>query len=244
MMPLSFAALISGMMTLVATAPNLVVNSELERHGVRGFRFFSFTPFGVPILVLGIIYMLFARRWLTLDTSDGESVPPAEPADWIEEYRLADREHRVRVTDRSPLVGKTLEELHLRGTSGANVVAIERNRRFSRNPAAHREDRTAGRRHLVRRPVRAGRQDRGAATRIRTGGAAAQRRLFHRPVAGDRHGRSDRAAELRPRRQDRGRGQFSHPLRADGDRPAARQRRARPRQPAERTARRSATRCS
>ncbi len=35
MMPLSFAALISGMMTLVATAPNLVVNSELERHGVR-----------------------------------------------------------------------------------------------------------------------------------------------------------------------------------------------------------------
>ena len=36
MMPLSFAALISGMMTLVATAPNLVVNSELERHGVDG----------------------------------------------------------------------------------------------------------------------------------------------------------------------------------------------------------------
>ena len=46
MMPISFAALISGMMTLVATAPNLVVNSELERHGVAGFSFFSFTPFG------------------------------------------------------------------------------------------------------------------------------------------------------------------------------------------------------
>ena len=64
MMPLSFAALISGMMTLVATAPNLVVNSELERHGIEGFRFFSFTPFGLPILVLGIIYMIFAQRWL------------------------------------------------------------------------------------------------------------------------------------------------------------------------------------
>ena len=46
MMPISVAAVISGMTTLVATAPNLVVNGEFERHGVEGFRFFSFTPFG------------------------------------------------------------------------------------------------------------------------------------------------------------------------------------------------------
>jgi di/tricarboxylate transporter len=67
MMPLSFAALISGMMTLVATAPNLVINSELERHGIPGFAFFSFAPFGVPVLALGIVYMIFARRWLPAD---------------------------------------------------------------------------------------------------------------------------------------------------------------------------------
>ena len=70
MMPLSFAALISGMMTLVATAPNLVVNSELVRRGEEGFRFFSFTPFGLPVLALAIIYMLFARRWLPGATAD------------------------------------------------------------------------------------------------------------------------------------------------------------------------------
>src|SRR5215469_18343208 len=64
MMPMSVAALISGMTTLIATAPNLVVNSELERHGRTGFHFFSFTPFGAPILALGIVYMIFARRWL------------------------------------------------------------------------------------------------------------------------------------------------------------------------------------
>ena len=61
MMPLSFAALISGMLTLVATAPNLVVNAELIRQGAQGFSFFSFTPFGLPLLALGILYMLFAR---------------------------------------------------------------------------------------------------------------------------------------------------------------------------------------
>lgn len=127
MMPLSVAALISGTTTLIATAPNLVVSSELERHGAKGFHFFSFTPFGVPILVLGVLYMIFARRWLA--ARDGqEAGAPRRPglADWIEEYNLAGREHRVRVTDRSPLAGKTLEEVQLREASGANLVAIER----------------------------------------------------------------------------------------------------------------------
>ncbi len=79
MMPLSFAALISGMLTLVATAPNLVVNAELVRQGAEGFGFFSFTPFGLPLLVLGILYMLFARRLLAAKSADAGAssvVPP------------------------------------------------------------------------------------------------------------------------------------------------------------------------
>jgi di/tricarboxylate transporter len=131
MMPLSFAALISGMMTLVATAPNLVVNGELERHGVEGFSFFSFTPFGLPVLVLGIIYMCFAHRWLP-DTSEVKNSDDTNLATWIEQYKLADREYRLRVTDRSSLAGKTLEDLDLRHSSGASIVAVERNRNFSR----------------------------------------------------------------------------------------------------------------
>lgn len=127
MMPLSMAALISGMTTLVATAPNLVVNSELERHDVAGFHFFSFTPFGVPILVLGIVYMSFARRWLTGAKAAKASNRPTL-ADWIDEYKLAEREYRLRVTDRSPLVGKMIGELDLRDQSGASIVAVERRR--------------------------------------------------------------------------------------------------------------------
>jgi di/tricarboxylate transporter len=129
MMPLSMAALISGMTTLVATAPNLVVNAELERHGAAGFHFFAFSPFGVPILVLGIVYMLFARRWLAPrgDSKSGSHCRPSL-ADWIDEYQLAAREHRARVTHSSPLAGKSLEELRLREVSGANLVAIERDR--------------------------------------------------------------------------------------------------------------------
>jgi len=133
MMPLSAAALISGMMTLVATAPNLVVNSELVRHGEAGFHFFSFTPFGVPVLLLGILYMLFARRWLSAKSPEAaEGARRPSLGEWIEHYKLADREYRLRVTEQSPLVGRTLEELDLRSTSGAHIVAIERSRRFAR----------------------------------------------------------------------------------------------------------------
>lgn len=132
MMPLSVAALISGMMTLVATAPNLVVNSELERHGVEGFRFFSFTPFGLPILMLGILYISFARRWLPDNATPASGSSRPTFATWIDEYKLADRGYRLRITTRSPLVGKTLSDLDLRGSSGVNIVAIERSRRFAR----------------------------------------------------------------------------------------------------------------
>ena len=129
MMPLSFAALISGMLTLVATAPNLVVNAELVRQGEEGFHFFSVTPFGLPVLALGIVYMLFARRWLaaTPDTAAARRRPSLR--DWVEQYQLADREHRVRVTRGSPLVGRRLEELSLR-SSGVNLLALERGDRL------------------------------------------------------------------------------------------------------------------
>jgi di/tricarboxylate transporter len=130
MMPMSMAALISGMMTLVGTAPNLVVNSELVRSGAGGFQFFSFTPFGAPILLLGVGYMLFARRWLSTKFEGGNRTS-GRPSlrDWVQDYKLTEREHRVRVTSASPLIGQTIGEIELRSTSGVSIVAIERLRR-------------------------------------------------------------------------------------------------------------------
>ena len=131
MMPLSMAALISGMMTLVATPPNLIVHSQLLRAGHEGFHFFSFTPFAIPILILAIGYMLFARRWLA-----SAAPPPAGSrrqrlSEWIAEYELTDREYRLRVAPRSPWIGKRLEQLDLRASTGGDIVAIEQRRRFT-----------------------------------------------------------------------------------------------------------------
>ena len=126
MMPLSFAALISGMLTLVATAPNLVVNAELIRQGAQGFGFFSFTPFGLPLLALGIVYMLFARRLLASRTGPLAATDRRPGLQrWIDQYRLAERERRGRIGTGSPIVGKRLDELPLR-SAGLNLLAIER----------------------------------------------------------------------------------------------------------------------
>ena len=65
-------------------------------------------------------------------TSEVKNSDDPNFAAWIEEYKLADREYRLRVTDRSSLAGKTLEDLNLRRSSGASIVAVERNRNFSR----------------------------------------------------------------------------------------------------------------
>jgi di/tricarboxylate transporter len=134
MMPLSVAALISGTLTLVATTPNLLIHGELVREGFDGFHFFSFTPFGVPLLVMAITYMLLTRRWLA--GPEGPAIPPSRRTGlghWIEEYALAGREYRFRVAPHSPAVGQMLDELDLEDMPGVNVLAIERSVRFSRN---------------------------------------------------------------------------------------------------------------
>jgi len=134
MMPLSFAGLISGMMTLVATPPNMVVNSELLREGFDGFGFFGVTPIGIVVLVMGVGYMLIARRWLGTESSTvkKENWQRRTFRDLIRDYRLTGKARRMAVRPESPLVGKTLDDLHLRSRYGANVVGIERWRKFRR----------------------------------------------------------------------------------------------------------------
>lgn len=127
MMPLSFAGLISGMLTLVGTAPNLVADSALQHAGFPGFSFFSFTPFGAAVLVAGILYMLLARRWLNRENPGSpERAPRRRLIDFVRDYNLAAHEHRIRVLPASPLVGRTLKQINARSRGNANVVAIER----------------------------------------------------------------------------------------------------------------------
>ncbi len=131
MMPLSVAGLISGMLTLIATAPNLVVNAELVREAGMRLKFFDLTPIGLVILLLGIGYMLVARRWLKSGTkADNNKLDKRSISDLIHEYGLQLRAQRFVVKKGSAIIGKNLDELHLRSKYGLNVLAIERWKRF------------------------------------------------------------------------------------------------------------------
>ena len=130
LMPLAFAGLISGMLTWWRRRPNLVVNSELRRAGLEGFAFFDFTPIGLAILLLGIGYMLLARRWLGSD-KHGPAVEPRHTlADLARDYRLDERERRLRVLPGSILANQALDALRLRSEYGINVIAVERHERL------------------------------------------------------------------------------------------------------------------
>ena len=134
MMPLSFAGLISGMMTLVATPPNLVINSELIREGLEGFSFFSVTPIGLVVLELGVLYMLVMRFMLKGDegnlTRDGRKRSTFR--DLIRDYHLTGRARRLAIRPGSPMIGQRLDDMKLRERYGANIIGVERWRRFRR----------------------------------------------------------------------------------------------------------------
>jgi di/tricarboxylate transporter len=107
------------------------VHAELVRQGHAGFNFFSFAPFGLPILALAVLYMLVARRFLAPGTTEPQP-ERAGLAQWVEEYDLAGRERRLRLRAGSPLVGKRLDTLDLRASAGINIIGIERGTGFRR----------------------------------------------------------------------------------------------------------------
>jgi len=133
MLPLAFAAMISGMLTLIATPPNLVVSEELKNAGLEPFGFFSFTPLGVAIMVAGIIYILLAIRLLPVSRQTA-AVPRnrRQLRELAEDYGLIERWwYRLRLQEGSALVGQTIATAKLRTRYGVTVVGIRRQERFA-----------------------------------------------------------------------------------------------------------------
>lgn len=127
LLPVAIASLIGGMLTLIGTPPNLVVNRALIDAGLPGFRFFDFSLIGGVILVATVAYMLTLGR---------QALPrreAAEPAnrrkrlhEMAEAYGIEDSLHRLRVQAGSMLIGQTVGEIGLRRNYQLTVIALER----------------------------------------------------------------------------------------------------------------------
>lgn len=129
LIPLAFGGHFGSLLTLVATPPNLVVNDQLVGRGLPGFGFFSFTPYGVALLGLGVVYMVAVGRRL-LPRTDAQAAAalatpaPREPDD--ASRFLAGHLARVRVPGSSPAVDHTIAEVAPRSRTGVTVVAVSR----------------------------------------------------------------------------------------------------------------------
>ena len=116
-MPLSFAAILGGMCTLIGTSTTIVVNSKLVEHDPNsGLTMFELAWVGVPCMIAGIGFLtLFTRRLLP------ERQPAFTTNDDPREYTV-----EMEVDPSSPLVGKTIEEAGLRHLPGMYLMEIDR----------------------------------------------------------------------------------------------------------------------
>ena len=125
LMPLAFATLLGGLVTLIGTPPNILVsNFRAERLG-EPYALFDFSPVGLGIAVAGILFLAVVG-WRLLPSRRGS----------VSQHQLLRMDHyfaEVRVPEDSPLKGGTLrdlEELHL----DVNVVGLMRGQRHIAAP--------------------------------------------------------------------------------------------------------------
>lgn len=126
LMPMAFAALIGGMLTLIGTPPNIIVTDALNSAGLDTFGFFSFTPLGVAILLLGSLYLVFLARYL-LPTQKPDNADESDHLnDLFARYELSEQVFRVMVPEHSSLVGQTVLEAELRSRFEITVFGSRR----------------------------------------------------------------------------------------------------------------------
>lgn len=124
MMPLSYAAILGGCATLIGTSTNLIVNGLVVDQEIlpdlRSLRIFDFVYVGIPMILIGFLYLFF---W-------GEKLLPSREKldeDSPENNRTYLIETQVRKN--SDLIGKTIEESGLRNMKGLYLVEIQRDNR-------------------------------------------------------------------------------------------------------------------
>ena len=148
LMPLAFAGSLGGMLTLIGTPPNLVVDETLREAGLPGLHFFSFLPVGIVCIVVGTLVLLPLSKHFLVKKSepaaDSSTATPSEanasgkkgkrknklksPADLAREYHIAHRIRRYRVTSDSAVKGQKVSKLNLQSAYGISIVEIRNER--------------------------------------------------------------------------------------------------------------------
>ncbi len=124
LIPLSFASILGGTSTLLGTSTNLVADGLLRSHGFPGLGFFELAAVGVPVLVLGVVYLVFVAPRLLPDRPDVVT----------QRQQAESEEVEMRVESSSPLVGRRVREME--GKRWQEEMGVEFVRAERRRPVA------------------------------------------------------------------------------------------------------------
>jgi len=116
------------LVTLSGTAPYLVASNALIAAGKEGFHIFDFTPIGLPVLIVGTLFVAFVGRHLLpkdIPESFREARREAGPALRFA-HALEERRFRLRITEGSPFAGKAIADTELGSILGLHVYAVRR----------------------------------------------------------------------------------------------------------------------
>jgi len=102
LLPLSYASMFGGMLTLIGTSTNILASELSGRLLGRTFTMFEFTQLGIVVSVVGTAYLLTVGRWLT-----PERIKPRQ--DLTEEFEMGEYLTEVVVREDSPLVGQQVQ---------------------------------------------------------------------------------------------------------------------------------------
>lgn len=131
LMPLAYATLLGGLMTLIGTPPNLLVAEALVQNGYEPFGLFDFTPIGATVMGIGVLFVaLVGRFWLPKRRP--ARLRQASQRSLRSRYKLQEQTFSMRVPVDSVLVGKTLAESRIGASTGLIILALVR---FGRSEA-------------------------------------------------------------------------------------------------------------
>ena len=128
LMPLAFASSMGGMMTLIGTPPNLVIQNALTSAGFEPLSFFSFLPVGLICVTIGTLVLMPLTKWFLSKKGKIQEVNASGKSlnQLVKEYGLSSNLFRLRADTSSLLVGKTIIDLDVRRKYGLNILEVRR----------------------------------------------------------------------------------------------------------------------
>lgn len=128
LMPLAFASSMGGMMTLIGTPPNLIIQDTLTGAGFEPLSFFSFLPVGIICVAVGIVMLVPLSKWfLVKKGQQNDNMHTGKTLrQLVQEYGLSSNLFRLKVQPGSAITGKTIAELDIRSKYGLNILEVRR----------------------------------------------------------------------------------------------------------------------